>query len=146
VKYTIMATSNETWVGVRMPGTDDLLTLREVVDGRQHSDLTEEEKGERVFASYGRRLLRSMIPDRHPCEEPTLADWECLEAERPQLYEKLSQTAVKAMAEHGMTPPSFATADASELATVHDIEMARAKRQGDETQQAFAALEATGQA
>lgn len=139
-----MATSNETWQGVLLPAVDDLLMTREVADGKVLSGLTQEEKNERIFAFWGKRILRSTIINRHPLEEPTQADWECLHVERPELYEAIAQTAVEAMLAHGLTPPSFADR-ANELATVHDIEELRSRRQAEGQQEEYA-LQASGPA
>lgn len=112
--------------GYTMPEADFLLSGHEVLSRKV---LREQEYSERALSHAGRWLLGNTIPDRHPILESPLdvastADWECLEAEKPELHNELAPIAASMLNRAGIALPY-----STQLAEIHDLGQARARRE-----------------
>lgn len=90
--------------------------------------LTEQEQRDRAYAYCGRWLMDTMTSDRHPIleaagERATVADWECLEVEDPELHHQLAPLAAEMLQQAGVSMPFTPQA-----ADIHCLDGARARR------------------
>jgi hypothetical protein len=122
----------------RIPDPSTMLGIKEVIDGKV---LIAQEMRDRAYSYCGRWLLDSTIENRHPISEAagemaTVADWECLEVEKPQLYAELAPIAAQMLERSGFEMPFSPV-----LAQVHDLDEARTRREAADSREASVAYQ-----
>jgi hypothetical protein len=95
-----------------------------------------QELSDTAYSGFGRMLLgyNRLSTIKNPCFEElyappaSLEDWECLEAEEPDLYHTLSGKVLTELARQDIDAPFIPV-----LAVVHSLDEIRARRQAVET-------------